>query len=154
MRCLLFVALVAPAAGFGYFPAEYTQHTDIGYCGRAMNEVADATWTTYYNSIDECYQTCVVAFPDSTIVSADFWPEYYDGRGCWCQDSCACVWPLETWPEGGSTSITTLPIGMEVPADCIHPTPTPTQTMTPTQTKTPTALPTTAWPNPAPTPLP
>ena len=147
MRCLLFVALVAPAAGFGYFPAEYTQHTDIGYCGRAMNEVADATWTTYYNSIDECYQTCVVAFPDSTIVSADFWPEYYDGRGCWCQDSCACMWPLDSWPEGGSTSITTLPIGMEVPADCIYPTPTPTQTKAPTQM--PTAL-----PNPAPTPLP
>ena len=81
-------------------PAYETFNDPGAYCS-GMNLLAGGS----YSSIAECYEGCVNRYPNTTIISADFWPEYgvtdEGSSGCWCHDSCDC---MQEWPAGDVSS--------------------------------------------------
>ena len=112
MRALIVVALVAPVAGFGYFPADHTVYEGYFWCYSTLN--AKMGEASEFTSIHTCWAACLEAYPDS-LVSADLWTTGAES-GCWCQDDCSCE--TTTGLSGGEDGFIALAQGWDLPGAC------------------------------------
>ena len=112
MRALIVVALVAPVAGFGYFPADHTVYEGYFWCYSTLN--AKMGEASEFTSIHTCWAACLEAYPDS-LVSADLWTTGAES-GCWCQDDCSCV--ATHGLTGGEDGSIALAQGWDLPGAC------------------------------------
>ena len=112
MRALIVVALVAPVAGFGYFPADHTVYEGYFWCYSTLN--AKMGEASEFTSIHDCWASCLELYPDS-LVSADLWTTGAES-GCWCQDDCSCQ--TTTGLSGGEDGFIALAQGWDLPGAC------------------------------------